>query len=151
MLPNSRKIPAVPSATHYQTDPTTVIQEDAQHSTPSPPPVTNSGKTGGFFSRFARRRSQSTAAVTPKQLPKLSESISTKTAAKPTPPLPHQLNGTIPASRSTIPKVQRKPIASEPVSSKSLFLLHNEKNDANSTSLSPSARPVVKKVWLVWV
>lgn len=157
MLPNSRKIPAVPSANHYQTDPTTVIQEDAQHSaTTSTPPVINSGKTGGFFSRFARRRSQSTAAVTPKQLPKPSESISTKTG-KPTPPLPHQLHDTVPASRSTIPKVQRKPIASEPVSSKNLFLLYNEKVDANSTSnqnatsQSSSAKPVIKKVWLVRV
>ncbi|CAO3687735.1 unnamed protein product [Umbelopsis ramanniana] len=151
MLPNSRKIPAVPSANHYQTDPTTVIQEDAQHSaTTSTPPVINSGKTGGFFSQFARRRSQSTAAVTPKQLPKPSESISTKTA-KPTPPLPHQLHDTVPASRSTIPKVQRKPIASEPVSSKNLFLLYNEKVDAkstpnqNATSQSSSAKPVIKK------
>ncbi|KAI9284366.1 hypothetical protein BC943DRAFT_326198 [Umbelopsis sp. AD052] len=150
MLPNSRKIPAVPSATHYQTDPTPVSEEDAQHSTTSPPPVISSGKTGGFFSRFARRRSQSTAAVTPKHLPKPSESFSTKTA-KPTPPLPHQLHATVPASRSTIPKVQRKPIASEPVSSKNLFLLYNEKNDGNAastpiaSSYSASTKPVVKK------
>lgn len=166
MLPNSRKIPTVPSATSYQTEPTPLIQQDAMQRSPAssssglaPPTASNASKSSNFFSRFTRRRSQSTAAVTPKHFPAPSASISTlnsKASQSSASTIPHQ---PIPVTPTSVPKVQRKPIAAEPASSKNLqSSTTNSKSSyrpstRDSASRSSTSKPVVKKVQcvaLVW-
>ncbi|KAJ2962849.1 hypothetical protein NQZ79_g2077 [Umbelopsis isabellina] len=116
MLPNSRKIPTVPSNKSSQSDSSPVLQDGQRSTTASShQPSAVPSKSGSFFSRFSRKRSQSATAPTTAQLPNPAASTSALTSKTSTLPTINnsQPIDAKPYTSHTPLKVQRKPIGSD--------------------------------------
>lgn len=116
MLPNSRKIPTVPSNSSSQPESSPVLQDGLRSTTaPSHQPSAAPSKSGSFFSRFSRKRSKSATAPTTAQLPNPAASTSALTSKASTLPAinSHQPIDTKPYASHTPLKVQRKPIGAD--------------------------------------